>query len=159
MVRAAGAEVALPSFSMAQLAKRWAVSLDVIILEEPDHTAEPDRHYRNEVFRSKLRVMREEVERFEREHLGFGRKGGREGQVAEAPKPTGKRSSMHRERCRAIAAMIWGHEPALTIADMINRPEITKHGQEGAPYTADTLRKWIRDLCPNPHPGRPRKLP
>jgi hypothetical protein len=218
MVKAAGAEVALPSFSMAQLAKRWAVSLDVIedylktgvlkaylllnnmsgvttdkrgrlrevelnghyrvaswevedvittlskdprnpsnrapfiILEEPDHTAEPDRQYSNEVFRSKLRIIREEVERFEREHLGFGCKD-------EKPPAPLRDNQRHRERCRAIAQLLWEHEPVMTIEAMIDRPEITRVGQQDTPYDRKTLRNWIKDLCPNPRPGRPRKLP
>lgn len=70
------------------------------------------------------------------------------------PKPTGRRSQVHRERCRAIAATIWEREPGLTIEDMIDRPEITAHGQEGKAYTRGQLRKWINDLCPNRQPGR-----
>jgi hypothetical protein len=60
----------------------------------------------------------------------------------------------HKERCRAIAALIWEKEPSRTIEDMIDAPEITRFGQENAAYTRDTVRRWIKDLCPDRRPGR-----
>ncbi len=71
-------------------------------------------------------------------------------------------SSVHRERCQAVAATLW-KQPAtreLTIEDMIDRPEITDFGQQGSPYTRDTIRNWIKEVAPPERrkPGRPRKV-
>jgi hypothetical protein len=62
----------------------------------------------------------------------------------------------HKEECRKIASSIWKQTPALTIADMIRRDEIRiiREKKGPKPYTEDTIRGWIRDLCPNPKPGR-----
>jgi hypothetical protein len=62
-----------------------------------------------------------------------------------------------KERTRAIAALLWEKNPNITIADMIQKDEITKFGCESKIYAEKTLRNWIKDLCPNRSPGRPRK--
>ena len=47
----------------------------------------------------------------------------------------------------------------MTIADMIREDEIHNsylHERKDL-YTDKILRKWIRNLCPNPKRGRPKK--
>jgi hypothetical protein len=64
-----------------------------------------------------------------------------------------------RLKCRDIAKKLWSDKPHLTIAAMIDREEIvnasTKTG--GKLYTEKTVRNWIKDLCPDRSPGRPKK--
>jgi len=68
-----------------------------------------------------------------------------------------RNNQRHKERCRAIAALLWSKEPEITIADMILRDEITVFGCEGKNYAEDTLRDWIKDLAPDRSPGRRTK--
>jgi len=58
--------------------------------------------------------------------------------------------------CRAIAKKIWGKDPKITIADMINHPELLPHTKkkDGNLYTEKTVRNWIKDLCPDRSKGR-----
>lgn len=60
----------------------------------------------------------------------------------------------HKERCRAIAEMLWEKHPEITIADMSLKNEIVKYGCEGKVYAEDTMRNWLKDLCPDRSPGR-----
>lgn len=71
--------------------------------------------------------------------------------------PSLRNNQRRRERCRAIAALLWEKEPELTIASMIFRDEITVFGCENQTYSEDTIRDWIHDLAPDPKPGRPKK--
>ncbi len=67
-------------------------------------------------------------------------------------------SQRHRERCRAIAALLWSQDPHITIKDMSYCDEIATYGCEKKVYNEATLRDWIKDLCPNREPGRrPKK--
>jgi hypothetical protein len=65
-----------------------------------------------------------------------------------------RQSQMHNARCRAIAEVLWGQNPKMTIEDMINSDEINKIGCENESYNEKTIRNWIKDLCPNRSPGR-----
>jgi len=58
-----------------------------------------------------------------------------------------------REECRKIAKRLWKKYPKMTIQDMIFRDEIA-HACGQKLYTEDTIRNWIKDLCPNRLPGR-----
>ena len=58
--------------------------------------------------------------------------------------------------CRESAEKIWEEDPNLTIEKMIDRKEIT-HACQGTAYIRNTIRNWIKDLCPNRNPGRPKK--
>ena len=69
----------------------------------------------------------------------------------EKPLRTNQR---HKERCRALAAYLWENDPKITIADMINSDAINKFGCENETYNEKTLRKWIKDLCPDRNRGR-----
>jgi len=74
-------------------------------------------------------------------------------------KPKLSRSVSSQERikkCREIAKQIWNQQPDLTIAGMINRNEIIRQATrpDGSTYSDMTVRSWIKDLCPNPKPGR-----
>lgn len=63
-------------------------------------------------------------------------------------------STQRRIRCRAIAELLWQHDPNMTIAKMIGLREIREIGCEGVDYAPDTIRDWIKDLCGNRAPGR-----
>lgn len=131
-----------------------------VVVKEPDGIGEIETGYGAD----DLRVMREEVERFGREHLGFGRKDASDSQPAQSlsgadSKPL-RPSQLARESVRAVAALLWEQHPTLNIQEMIDRPELTRFGLELGKhrgYTRGTLYEWIHDLCPNPKPGRPRK--
>lgn len=60
------------------------------------------------------------------------------------------------KKCREIAKRIWDRQPDFTIAAMINHSEIIRQARkpDGSYYSDLTIRNWIRDLCPNPKPGR-----
>jgi hypothetical protein len=64
----------------------------------------------------------------------------------------------HRIACRETAEKIWKKDPNLTIEEVINRKEITDACQ-GAGYIRNTIRNWIKDLCPNRKPGRRKEKP
>ncbi len=63
-------------------------------------------------------------------------------------------SQRHRQSCRAIAESLWARDPKITIADMICKDEINQGGCEDHLYRENTLRGWIKDLCPNRSAGR-----
>jgi len=65
-----------------------------------------------------------------------------------------RKEQAHREKCRAIATMLWEKTPNRTIEDMIRSDELNKFGCENKVYTEKTMREWIKDLCPNRNPGR-----
>ena len=60
------------------------------------------------------------------------------------------------KKCREIATRIWERQPDFTIAAMVNHSEIIHQARkpDGSSYSEMTIRNWIRDLCPNPKPGR-----
>jgi preprotein translocase subunit Sss1 len=60
------------------------------------------------------------------------------------------------KKCREIATRIWDRQPDFTIAAMVNHSEIIHQARkpDGSCYSEMTIRNWIRDLCPNPKPGR-----
>ena len=63
-------------------------------------------------------------------------------------------------KCREISAKLWKDGPAITIADMINKAEIQRYSykKNGMIYMENTIRNWIKDLCPDRSPGRrPKK--
>lgn len=62
-------------------------------------------------------------------------------------------SQRHKAACRKVAASLWGKDPSITIAAMIQKDEI-RDACEGKVYKEKTIRRWIKDLCPNRKPGR-----
>jgi hypothetical protein len=60
----------------------------------------------------------------------------------------------HKKQCRKVAKSLWKKNPTMTIADMIQRDEITIEACEGKAYKEKTIREWINDLCPDRAPGR-----
>ncbi len=68
-----------------------------------------------------------------------------------------KKTTIHHERCRAIAEFLWSLEPELTIREMASRVEITQFGCEGHQYDVRTVCRWLSDLKGHRRPGRPRK--
>jgi len=101
-----------------------------------------------EVDRRQIRVLADEVARFEDEAMG----------PAPGPQANGRESVRHRERCRTLAAYFWQQDPSRTIEDVIRAPELKQIALDGQTYGSKTLRDWINDLCPNRLPGR-RKTP
>jgi preprotein translocase subunit Sss1 len=87
-------------------------------------------------------------------------------EAAHEPPPLAIDSKSHRSahaqecnrKCREIAKRIWERQPDFTIAAMVNHSEIIRHARkpDGSSYSEMTIRNWIRDLCPNPKPGRRR---
>jgi len=61
--------------------------------------------------------------------------------------------------CQKIAKKIWNKNPTITIADMINHPDILPYTMKknGKYYTEKAIRNWIKKLCPNRSPGRRAK--
>lgn len=71
-----------------------------------------------------------------------------------------KQSTFRRERCRAIAALLWSQEETkhLTLEDMAKRTEFLQIGCQGTRYKHDTIKEWIKEQNPNRGPGRRPKL-
>ncbi|MDY6839095.1 MAG: hypothetical protein SWH78_14105 [Thermodesulfobacteriota bacterium] len=68
-------------------------------------------------------------------------------------------SAIHRIRVRAKAEELWLLNPEETIADMAHRDELheTYLHERKECYSEEQVQRWIRDLCPNPKRGRPKK--
>jgi hypothetical protein len=96
-----------------------------------------------------VRIVRDEIDRYENARQPSG----------NDRTPPQRDSHRHRERCRALAALFWEQDPEETIESMISRPELIRLGQEGSSYKPETVRNWIKDLCPNRAPGRRPKNP
>jgi preprotein translocase subunit Sss1 len=122
--------------------------------DEFELPAEKDMVGRFFSFLINSRYPAEEVEQFLRQPSEVG-------SVEETPSVETKSArSMYaqsvNEKCREIAKRIWERQPDFTIAAMINHSEIVRQARkpDGSPYSEITIRNWIRDLCPNPRPGR-----
>ena len=96
----------------------------------------------------------EEVDRFLSEHTESAEE--RKPPVIESKPSRSVHAQECSKKCREISKRIWDRQPDFTIAGMINRSEIVRHAiqPDGSPYSEWTVRNWIRDLCPNPKPGR-----
>ncbi len=67
-----------------------------------------------------------------------------------------RRSQLVRERCRAIAAILWAQNPSYQIKQIIKHPWMEQFG-ERKPYDDRTVREWIKDL--DPRPAEEKKTP
>lgn len=67
-----------------------------------------------------------------------------------------KSINLTREQCRTLASYLWSKDPTINITRMVAHPDLAKFSDCRA-FTAKTVRQWIKDLCPNPTVGRPRK--
>jgi len=79
---------------------------------------------------------------------------------SQGPKVKNLRPSQKAKiECRKIAEAIWRNSRKITIADMLNEDEIVfaSTKSNGDLYSEKTVRNWIKDLCPNRSPGRPKK--
>lgn len=65
-----------------------------------------------------------------------------------------KVSTIHHERCRAIAELLWEIEPHIPIAQMARRREIIEIGCQGHQYDMRTVSRWLATLKADRHPGR-----
>lgn len=68
-----------------------------------------------------------------------------------------KKSTIHHQRCRAVAALLWCIEPEIPIAKMARRREIIEYGCEGHVYDVRTISRWLASLKADRRPGQPRK--
>lgn len=68
-----------------------------------------------------------------------------------------KKSTVHHERCRAVAALLWSIDPEIPIAEMACRSEIIQFGCEGQQYDMRTVSRWLASLKADRRPGQPRK--
>jgi hypothetical protein len=68
-----------------------------------------------------------------------------------------RKSTVHHERCRAVAELIWSMEPDLTTVEMAQRSEIIKYGCEGHQYHVRTVCRWLASIKDYRRPGRPCK--
>lgn len=68
-----------------------------------------------------------------------------------------KRSTIHHERCRAVAELLWRLKPGIPISEMASRSEIIEIGCEGHNYDVRTISRWLATLKPDRRPGQPRK--
>lgn len=68
-----------------------------------------------------------------------------------------RKSTVHHERCRAVAELIWSMEPDITTVEMARRSEIIKFGCEGHEYHVRTVCRWLASIKDYKKPGRPSK--
>jgi hypothetical protein len=68
-----------------------------------------------------------------------------------------KRTTIHHERSRAVAELLWSMEPEMPIAEMARRAEIMQYGCEGQEYDMRTVSRWLASLKADRRPGQPRK--
>ena len=80
------------------------------------------------------------------------------------PSPN-KELELDKEECREIARLIWSGDPKKPIDTVAKEIALGTHvvgkpcGWLDGRKSASAVRKWIKDLCPAPRPGRPRKNP
>lgn len=86
-------------------------------------------------------------------------------EATPARTPSNKDLELDQEECREIARLIWSNDPEKPIDPVAKEIASGTHvvGQpckwRGGQKSASAVRKWIKDLCPDPRPGRPRKNP
>jgi hypothetical protein len=68
-----------------------------------------------------------------------------------------KKSTIHHERCRAVAELLWSTDPDIPIAEMSRRSEIIEFGCEGEIYDMRTISRWLASLKAVRRPGRIKK--
>lgn len=68
-----------------------------------------------------------------------------------------KNTTIHHERCRAIAELLWSLNPDMPIAVMARRQELIEYGCEGHEYDMRTISRWLFSLKTDRKPGQPRK--
>jgi len=64
-----------------------------------------------------------------------------------------RKSTKHKMKVREVAKRLWKKNQLITIKDMSFRDEINEVFSPKV-YSERTLRKWLKDLCPNRKPGR-----
>ena len=65
-------------------------------------------------------------------------------------------SQIHKIECRKVAQKLWKDDETITIKSMAYKDEINECFN-GKTYGDNTIRKWIKDLCPNRAAGRRSK--
>ena len=61
---------------------------------------------------------------------------------------------VRRQRCRAVVQILWERDPSATVPDLLASEWIHRIACEGRPPSQKSFRRWVRDLHPNPVPGR-----
>ena len=97
----------------------------------------------------------EDVEKFEKQY-------GLEAKIDKPHKPVSPPRKLrpvqkHKIECRKVAERLWQKNPSKTIADLIMDDDINQIF-EGKTYAENTIRNWIKDLCPDRSPGRRKKM-
>jgi preprotein translocase subunit Sss1 len=137
-----------------QACRTYLESIKAANWDEFELPAEQEMLGRFSSFMVTARFPAGEVEKFLRKPSEVG------GAEETPPSETRSARSLHaqrtNEKCREIAKRIWERQPYFTIAAMINHSEVVRQARkpDGSPYSEITIRNWIRDLCPNPRPGR-----
>jgi hypothetical protein len=134
--------------------RKYLESIRTANWDEFELPAEQDMLGRFSSFLINARYSAGEVEKFLRKPSGVG--GVEETPPIEAKSARSLHAQSVNEKCREIARRIWERQPYFTIAAMINHSEMVRQARkpDGSPYSEITIRNWIRDLCPNPRPGR-----
>lgn len=65
-------------------------------------------------------------------------------------------SQRHKISVIKVARALWEEDPTITIADMAHLDAINRVC-DGKVYSENTIRKWIKEYCPNRAPGRRSK--
>jgi hypothetical protein len=70
-------------------------------------------------------------------------------------------NQIHKIKCREVAQRLWEENPAITIREIGDMPEIMEVSKrtDGNYYSEKTIRNWIKDLCPDRSPGRRPQKP
>jgi len=69
-----------------------------------------------------------------------------------------KKITIHHERSRAVAGLLWSIDPEIPIAVMAQRSEIIQFGCEGHQYDMRTISRWLAGLKADRRPGRRKKV-
>jgi hypothetical protein len=72
---------------------------------------------------------------------------------ANPKKKTHRLSNQHKAAVRDIAGKLWNDDPGMTIEAAISHDAVNS-ACGNASYNEATIRRWIKDLCPNRKPGR-----
>jgi hypothetical protein len=65
----------------------------------------------------------------------------------EKPEAALRNSQKAKERCQAIAEMLWDQDSSIKVKEMIEREEIQKYGQ-GSYYEKSTVYDWVTEVSP-----------
>ena len=76
------------------------------------------------------------------------------GTAAAPPKVAQHFRDTRKQRCRAIAELLWRRDGKATLSDIYRHEWIRQVACSGSPPAEKTFRDWVKDLNPNRNPGR-----